>query len=175
MFQSFKVSKFQHFIVLFFCLLALANCKIKYSFTGASISPDIKTVSIQYFPNYAPIVQPTLSQVFTEKMKDKFASQTNLSLVKSNGDLSFEGSITGYSTQPIAIQGNETAAMNRLTITVNVKFTNAKNEKQNFEKPFSFYSDYSSTKSLASVESGLIKDITDRLVDDIFNASVSNW
>lgn len=159
----------------YFLLFAFSACKIKYSFTGASISPDIKTVSIQYFQNYAPIVQPTLSQVFTEKMKDKFTSQTNLSLVKSSGDLNFEGSITSYSTQPIAIQGNETAAMNRLTITINVKFTNAKNEKQNFEKPFSFYADYDSKISLAAKENELIKQITDRLVDDIFNASVSNW
>ena len=159
-----------------YCLLfTVCGCKTKYSFTGASISPDIKTVSIQYFPNYAPLVQPTLSQVLTEKLKDRFVSQTNLSLINKNGDLSFEGSITGYSTQPMAIQGNDQAALNRLTITISVKFTNMKNEKQNFETSFLRYADYSSSKNLSDVENDLIKQISEQLVDDIFNKSVSNW
>ena len=96
------------------------SCKINYSFTGASISPDIKTVSIQYFPNMARLVNPNLSQVFTESLKEKFLSQTNLSLVNNIGDLNFEGEIVEYYTKPMAIQGDETAALNRLTIKIRV-------------------------------------------------------
>ena len=156
-------------------LVLFPTCKAGYSFTGASISPEVKTISILTFPNQAPLVQPRLSQLFTETLKQKFVSQTNLSLVKKDGDLSLEGQITGYYTQPIAIQANETASQNRLTISVNVKFTNQKNDKQNFETSFSRYADYDSRLSLSSVEETLMKQINDLLADDIFNKSVSNW
>ena len=162
---------------LFFFLLLIQNsCRMSYSFTGASISPDVKTVSIQYFPNNASLVVPTLSRVFTDALKDYFTSQTNLILVDRNGDLNLEGAITGYSVQPVAIQGNETAAMNRLTIIVTIKFTNKKNEKQNFEnKTFSRYQDYPSSQNLAAVQDQLIKLIDDQLISDIFNQAVVNW
>jgi len=162
-------------IVIIFLLIAFSGCKMNYSFTGGSIDPKIKTISIQYFQNNAPIVQPSLSQAFTEALRDKFSSQTKLVLVNKGGDLNIAGSITGYSTQPIAIQGNETAALNRLTITVSVKFTNIIDEKQNFEQSFSRYSDYQSSLSLSAVEETLIKDINEILVEDIFNKSVVNW
>lgn len=157
-----------------FCLL-ISGCKVNYGFTGASVSPDIKTFSVKYFPNNAPIVNPTLSQTFTEKLKDKIVSQASLSHTDRQPDLIFEGSITGYSITPIAIQTNETAAQNRLTITINIKFTNLKNEKQNFETPFSRYADYKSTENFSSVESQLITTITDQIVDDIFNRVFINW
>ena len=160
------------FLLVFFPLLT--GCGV-YSFTGASISPDVKTVSIQFFKNNATLVQPTLSRILTDALKDKFMSQTSLNLINKGGDLSFEGQITNYATQPVAIQGNETAALNRLTITINVKFTNIRNDKQNFESSFSRFQDYPSSKSLSAVESDLIKEITDVLVDDIFNRSVVNW
>ncbi len=146
-----------------------------YSFTGASISPEIKSISILQFPNLAPLVQPTLSQLFTLALRDKFASQTNLHLVPSNGDLNIEGEISGYSNQPVAIQGNQQAALNRLTITVKVRFSNKKDEKQNFESSFTRYRDYSSTANLSQVESGLIDEINKDLVEDIFNKAVVNW
>ena len=162
--------------LFFFLMLAQNSCRMSYSFTGASISPDVKTVSIQYFANNASLVVPTLSRVFTDALKDYFTSQTNLILVDRNGDLNLEGAITGYSIQPIAIQGNETAAMNRMTITVTVNFTNKKNEKQNFEnKSFSRYEDYPSNPGLVKVQDQLIKDINDALIQDIFNQSVVNW
>src|SRR5512145_844688 len=104
-------------IISFLGLIVMASCKI-YSFTGASIAPDVKTVSIIYFPNQAPLVQPTLSQVFTEALKDKFISQTSLTLVDNGGDLNFEGAITSYGTQPVAIQSGDVASQNRLTIAV---------------------------------------------------------
>ncbi len=146
-----------------------------YSFTGASISPDVKTISIIQFPNNAPLVQPTLSQTLTLALRDKFASQTNLNLVKTNGDLNIEGEITDYSVQAIAVQANQQAALNRLTITVKVNFTNTKNDKQDFETSFSRYRDYDSQKNLSSVENDLIDQINKELVDDIFNKAVVNW
>lgn len=162
------------FLFLASCFL-LTECKVKYSMTGASVSPDIKTFTVKYFPNNAPIVNPSLSQTFTEKLKDKIISQASLSHTDKQADLIFEGSITGYSTAPIAIQSNETAALNRLTITISVKFTNLKNEKQNFESSFSRYADYNSSQNLASVEQQLTTTITDQIVDDIFNKVFINW
>lgn len=167
-------NSFYRIHLLFILLLSLNGCGI-YSFTGASIAPEIKTVSIQYFPNNAPLIQPGLSQIFTEKLKDKFVSQTNLSLVNKNGDFRFEGAITGYVIQPTAIQGNDRAALNQLTITVTVKFINMKNEKQNFETSFSRFQTYPSTENLIMVEDALIKDVSDQLVGDIFNKAVVNW
>lgn len=162
------------YIYLVAVILTLTSCGI-YSFTGASISPDVKTVSIQYFPSYAPLAKPIISQQFTEALRDMFNSQTNLSLVAQNGDLSFEGAIVDYRTTPEAIQGNQVAALNRLTITVNVKFTNTKDPSQSFETSFSRFSFYSSTQNLSQVESGLVAEINNQLVQDIFNRSVSNW
>lgn len=152
----------------------LSACGI-YSFTGASISPEVETVSVAYFPNNAPMVQPTLSNTFTESLKDKFISQTNLDLLNDNGDLHFEGSITGYKVKPIAIQANETAAQNRLTISVKVAFTNAFDEENNFSKSFSRFADYSSTQDLSTVETQLIEQIVGELTEDIFNKAVANW
>lgn len=162
------------FLFIFPLLMGVSSCGV-YSFTGASISPEIKTVSIGFFQNRASIVQPSLSQLFTEKMKDKFVSQTTLTLTNGPGDLQFEGSITDYFTQPTAIQGNEQAALNRLTINVKVKFVNTKDEKQSFESSFSRFADYDSRKNLATVESELINEICNQLVDDIFNKAVINW
>jgi hypothetical protein len=162
--------------ILFILLLtAISGCKVNYSFTGGNIDPKIKTISILFFPNNATIVQPTLSQSFTEALRDKFSSQTKLLMISKGGDLNIEGSITGYSVQPVAIQGNETAAMNRLTITVSVKFTNKLDEKQNFEQAFSRFEDYLSSQNLSAVEATLIKDINEALVEDIFNKAVVNW
>jgi hypothetical protein len=172
-----KTLNFKLTVILFFttCALIFNACKVNYSFTGASISPDIKTISIQYFPSNAPLAPATLGQKFTETLRDVFTSQTNLTFVNKGGDLNFQGSITGYSTAPMAIQGNQTAALTRLTITVDVKFTNTKNETQNFEQSFTRYADYESTRTLQQVEDQLIKDINSQLVQDIFNKSVSNW
>lgn len=155
-------------------LLSLNGCGF-YSFTGASISPDVKSISIIQFPNNAPLVQPTLSQTFTLALRDKFAAQTNLNVVKNNGDLNIEGEITDYSVQAIAVQANQQAALNRLTITIKVRFTNTKNEKQDFETSFSRYRDYDSQKNLSSIENDLIDQINKELVDDVFNKAVVNW
>jgi len=157
------------------CILILSSCKVNYSFSGASVSPDVKTVSIQTFKNNATLAPPTLSQSLTETVKDIFTSQTNLGIISQSGDLNFEGAITNYLTSPVAIQSNDQAALNRLAITVIVKFTNSKDEKQNFETTFSRYADYSSSQSLTAVQESLIEEINKQLVQDIFNKAMINW
>ena len=161
-------------LLIMFFLINVSSCGI-YSFTGASIHPKAKTISISTFPNLAPMVNPTLSQEFTESLQDKFQNQTSLTLIESNGDYEIEGEIVGYATTPMAIQGNETAALNRLTITVNVRFTNKFEEKDNFEQRFSRYIDYDSSRNLSEVEQDLVKQINEVLVEDIFNKAVVNW
>lgn len=156
----------------------LAGCKVRYSFTGASLSAGEKTISVTYFPNRAPIVNPTLSQELTEKLKDKFISQTSLNMISGEGDLSFDGEIIGYDVKPIAITGNEQtdrASLNRLTITVKVRFVNIKEPKNNFDSQFMAYEDYSSDKGLDAVEGELVPLILEKLIEDIFNRSVVNW
>jgi hypothetical protein len=158
------------------CLIP-AGCRMSVSLTGSSIDARAKTVYIQTFRNNATLVNPALSQQFTNALKDRIQSQTPLTIVdnKSQGDYSLEGSITGYSIRPVAIQGDETAAMNRLTITVSVSFTNKFDETQNFEQSFSRYADYSSTQNFTSVESALVEQINEALTEDIFNKAFVNW
>lgn len=163
-------------IIITLSLFLSSACSIKYSFTGASIPPGTETVSIAEFPNMAPLVNPMLSNILTEALKDKFMTQTSLQLVQQNGHLQFEGTIVDYNTKPMAIQaGTDQAAQNRLTITIKVKFVNEKDPKANFDTQFSRYEDYSSDQNLQDVEDSLIEVIVEQLVDDIFNKAVVNW
>ncbi len=155
-------------------LMFLSGCKVNYSFSGGNVDPAVKTFSVKYFPNLATLGPPTISQTFTEALKDKFLSQTKLILVNKGGDLSFEGNISNFSTQPTAISG-ETAQRNRLTVTVYVKFSNKINEKQDFESSFSRYEDYDSKANLTTIQDELLKTIIEALIDDIFNKAVVNW
>ena len=162
-------------LVIIVSLFALAGCTIKYSFTGASIPPDAKTVFVSDFRNVAPIVNPALANDLTEAMKDKFVGQTSLKLGDENADLYFEGSVTAYGTQPVAIKAGDVASQNRLTITVKVKFVNNKDKNANFDTSFSRYEDYDSQYNLTDVEDQLVKSIIESLVDDIFTKAVVNW
>ncbi|HQK37222.1 MAG: LptE family protein [Bacteroidales bacterium] len=162
-------------ILLVLPLLILAGCTVNYSFSGASIDPKMKTYSVQYFANRAPIVVPTLSQQLTEALREKIRSQTKLRLVTGVGDADFSGEITRYETRAVAITGNDRPAQNRLTIDVRVRYTNSVNPKESFESTFSRYKDYDANQSLAAVEQDLIKDILDLLTEDIFNKAFVNW
>ncbi len=161
-------------IAIFVAVIATA-CQVSYSFTGASISPEVKTVSIEFFPINAALAPPTSGQLFTEALKDVFISQTNLVLVKSDGDLNFEGYISNYTNNPVAIQGNEEAALTRVTMTVNVKFTNTKDEDQSFESSFSRFEDLPATEDLGTREEEVLNTINEQLTQDIFNKAVTNW
>jgi len=146
-----------------------------YSFTGASVPPEAKTVSVQYFPNKAPLIEPLLSPFFTNELRDQFTGQTNLEMIDRNGDLAFEGEIIDYKTTPVAIQGDQTSALNRVTITVNVRFVNAYEPDKNFEQKFTQFLDYSSDADYNAVKEGLIEGITEMITTDIFNKAVINW
>lgn len=154
--------------------LLLTGCTVKYSLSGASIHVDARTVSVAHFPNNAPMVAPTLSSTLTDALQDRFSRQTKLNLVREGGDLSFEGEITNYITSPSSISG-EQAVTNRLSITVRVRFTNILEPELNFSRTFTAFQEYPTSQALIEVESTLIPEIVEMLVDDIFNAAVSNW
>ncbi len=152
----------------------LTSCGI-YSFTGASIPAEAKTVSIQHFPNNANLVNPLLSDMITNTLRDYFMNQTTLDGVNDNGDLAIEGEIVDYKTAPTAITGDQVAALNRLTVTVNVRFYNRYDDSKNFEQRFSQFEDYPSNQDLNAIQDGLLTTICDKLCEDIFNKAVVNW
>jgi len=160
--------------------ISLQSCKVNYSFSGASVDSNLKTISISIFQNFASLAPPTLSLSMTEAVRNIISAQSSLKMVSRGGDLSLEGKIISYSTNPLAIQatganGQNSAALTRLTITVQVKFTNSKDEKQNFDQNFIQFADFSSSSNLAQEETGLIKIIEEKITQDIFNRCFSNW
>lgn len=166
-------------VYLIFCLIITVFHSCKISLSGASIPKDARTFSVAFFQNNAPLVQPTLSQAFTEELRNYFLTQTNLSLVAREGDLQFEGEITDYRVQPVAIQnqgGNlGGGSSNRLSITINVRFTNLKDTTKDFETTFTRFADFPPSQNLTAIESELITQINQQLVQDIFNKAVINW
>lgn len=162
-------------ILLVAAVLVVVGCTINYKFTSASLSADMKTFSVDLFPNRALLVNPSLSHQFTEGMKDFFLGQTRLDVVKRNADLHFEGEITGYTLTPMAIQANAISAETRLTMKVNVRYFNKKDPDQDFESSFSAYADFETTESFIVVEGTLVEQILEQIYEDIFNKSVANW
>ena len=162
-------------ILLTVAVMLLTACTVKYSLSGASIPPDAKTFSVAYFPNNAPMVAPVLSATLTDELTQRFASRTSLVQVEDGGDFAFEGEIVGYSSTTSSVSSGDFALQNRLTISIKVKFTNAIDDKMSFNRNFSAYADYDSTKLLTEVEGDLIPQIVEQLVTDIFQASASNW
>ncbi len=155
--------------------LVLSSCRFSYKLTGASIPPEAKTISITYFPNQAALIYPELSQTFTEGLRDFFQRQVRLSMVDRGGDLSFEGEIKDYRLDPISVQADAMAAMTRLSITVNVRFTNRFDSEQDFEKQFTQFVEFDNTVDFNSEQSTLVEEINKLMFDQIFNASVANW
>ena len=155
--------------------LVAVGCKGGYSFTGASIPANAKTISVSTFPNYAATVNPQLSQKLTDDLRNLFTSQTSLNVVNGSADLEISGEITGYVTRAAALSSNDEVSMNRLTISVKVKFVNNCDPDANFEQSFSRYRDYNAQLNFSSVENTLMGEIVSELCDDIFNKSVVNW
>jgi hypothetical protein len=170
-----KVGHATVWVLLAGIILGTGACKVSYSFSGVNISPEVQTFAVEYFPNRAPVVQAQLSQQFTDALIDKVQANTSLELVTSPADVIFSGEISNYQTKPTAITGQETAARNRLTITINVVFTNTVDEDQSFETSFSRYEDYDSSQNLADVENELIELILEGIIEDIFNKAFVNW
>ena len=151
------------------------SCGI-YSFTGTSIQPDVKSVTINYFEYKATKVNPSLSNMMTDALQEKFTKLTKLEQVDMDGDLEIVGEITGYDVKATAISANEQATQNRLTVNVKVSFVNRKYPEDDFDdKGFSAYADFDASQSLDAVESGLCDEIVEQLCEDIFNATVANW
>lgn len=161
-------------MLLSMLVIGLTDCGI-YSFSGTSIQPDVKTVTINYFEYKALRVNPSLSSELTEALKDKFKKMTRLEQVEIDGDMEISGEVTGYDTKATAVTANEVAAQNRLTVTVKISFTNRKYPEDDFERSFSAYADYDSNNTLDSVEGTLCEQIVEQLVEDILNATVANW
>lgn len=161
------------FIVL---LLLITSCNVQYSFTGASISEETKTFQVNYFQNNAPLIEPGLDRDFTNTLTDLLLNQTNLDLVKSNGDIVFEGEIVDYRISPTTATANNTAAQNRLTIAVNVRFYDKNDSEADFEQRFSFFFDYAgSAQLIGSQKDTAVGEIFERLTQDIFNAALAKW
>jgi len=156
-------------------LFVMNSCGVKYGFTGGSIPEGMKTVNIQYFENIAPLVYPTLSQNFTEALKERIRNQSRLSQVNQDGDATFEGFITEYSISPAAVEaGTDRAAMNRLTITIKVTYHNKINTKDDFEQPFTRFKEFAGNLQSAQEET-LGKEIIQMLTEDIYNKAFANW
>lgn len=170
-----KHSLKKSYLILAACLSLLSSCGI-YSFSGASIPAEMKTVQVQFFENNAQMVVPYLSQQFTEDLKTRIRNQSRLSLVRGDADAAFEGRITDYRISPAAIQGNERAGLERLTITVSVKYTNRLKPELSFEQSFTRFKDFSTQNgSVQAQEQQLIRDVNAQLTDDIFNRAFANW
>ncbi len=164
------------FIRLLILILFTTSCSVKYSLTGASISPDTKTFQVNYFQNNAPLIEPGIERDFTNKLIDLLINQTSLELVKSNGDLTYEGEIVEYRISPTTATANNTAAQNRLTVGVNIRFYDKNDSEADFERRFSFYYDYpGSVQLIGSQRDTALDEIFERITQDVFNASLAKW
>ena len=162
------------FLVSLFSLLIFVGCGA-YSFTGGSTG-DAETIQVDFFPNNAPLVEPIVSQKFTLALQTLFERQTNLKSTNTGGDLHFEGEITEYRIMPVSATAEQTAALNRLTVGVRVRFYNKLIPDDDFEKSFSFFSDFDANAQLTgSVLEDALDEIFERITQDIFNASVAKW
>ena len=166
--------KYIKYILIVIVAFSINSCSV-YNFTGTG-KIDAKTFQVNYFQNNAPLVQPGIERTFTLELQDIIQNQTNLNLVRTNGDLTYEGEITNYTTTPMAATADLTAAQNRLTITINVRFVNKNKETDNFEKSFSFYYDYPGDQQLiGSTLTTALDVIFERITQDVFNESLAKW
>lgn len=163
------------FIVFLLLISVLSSCKPHISLSGASIPVEAKTISVAFFANNTTLGAPSLSQRFTEKLRDMVSQQTNLALMKANGDLQFEGYISEYQVTPVAIQSTDQAAMNRLTISVYVKYSNKFEAAKNFEQTFTRFADFKTSENISAKEPELVQEINRQLTEDIFNKAFNNW
>ena len=166
----------KHFYTLF-CLLflfAFSSCSI-YNFTGTG-KIDAKTFQVNYFQNNAELIEPGIERTFTLQLQEIIQNQTNLNLVQTGADLAYEGEITGYNISPMTATADQQAAQNRLTININVRYTNKKKDADDFEKTFSFFYDYPANQQLTgTVLNSALKEIFERITQDVFNESLAKW
>lgn len=164
-----------HSVILLAVAMVVSSCSVSYSFSGTSIQPDVNTITINYIEYRALRVNPSLSNELTEAIRNQFRRMTRLEQVEHDGDMEISGEITGYDISAAAVTADEVAARNKLTVTVKITFTDKKHPEEDFDKSFSAFSEYDSTNTLDAVESSLCQEIIEKLVEDIFNASVAQW
>ncbi|HPV88413.1 MAG TPA: LptE family protein [Bacteroidales bacterium] len=169
-----KISSHTGRIITLLLPLLLTQCWW-YSFSGTSIHPDAQTISVSYIENRAERINPALSNILTEALMDKYTKLTRLSVTQEGGDYSVSGEITGYTIAPMAVTSDEVASMTRLTVSVRIVFQNKLEPSENFDKSFSSYEDFDSAMSFDAAESSLVDAIVEKIVEDIFNATVANW
>jgi len=170
--MTFSVLRYSFLVSL---LTLVVGCGA-YSFTGISISAETKTFQVNYFQNTSALIEPGIERDFTLALQDLILNQTNLGLVKSNGDILYEGEIVEYRISPTTATASNTAAQNRLTIGVNVRFVNKNDEEADFEKRFSFFFDFEgSAQLIGSQKTTAIEEIFERVTQDVVNASLANW
>lgn len=167
---------FKRFLLLFLPLLVMSGCTVSYKFNGASIDyTKVKTISVEDFPIQATLVYAPLSPKFTEGLKDLFIRQTKLRMVKKDGDLQLDGEIVGYELSPMATKADGYASETKLTVTINVRFTNTTKPEENFEQRFSAFQTFQSSQMLDDVQDTLIEEIIKEISESIFNKTVANW
>lgn len=163
-------------VALLTIALIVQSCTISYKFNGTAIDYNVyKTIRVSQFPIRAALVYPPLQQTFENALLDYITRNTRLQTTDGNSDLEMEGEITGYSLSPQAVTENALASKTRLTITVRVKYTDNKNDKNDVDQSFSAYQDFDSSEMLTDVQDQLCQEITEQLVDLIFNATLGNW
>ena len=163
-------------LLLLVAALGITACSISLQLNGASIDyTKTRTISFEYIPIKASLVYAPLAVTFNDKLQQKYINQTRLTQVDSDGDLQISGAITGYGLSNQAVGQDAYATVTRLTIKVKIKFVNKNNKSENFEKEFSEYEDFEATKLLTEVQEDLCETLAEKLVDDIFNATVANW
>ncbi len=156
-------------------LLGLQGCAIQVTFDGASIPENVNTASVQLFENRAAYVNPTLSQTFTEELKDRIINGSRLTLAEGTGDVDFSGEITGYDTEPLAIQADAVSTETRLTVRMNVRYENFKDPEKSWESSFSSYRDFPSEQNITAIEGELVAEIVEELTENIFNKAFADW
>jgi hypothetical protein len=163
-------------IVVAIIIFVSNSCTISYKFNGASIDyTKTKTISIADFPNTAELIHPPLAQEFAENLRDTYTKQTRLQILKKGGDMHLEGEIVGYQLTPMAISADSYSAETKLTLTINVRFTNNKNPEDDFEKRYSAYQTFDSSRMLTDVQDELMKVMITEIADNIYNDTVAKW
>ncbi len=174
-FESLRIGRIIRSLILMGSfLICFSSCKI-YKFSDTSVNPNIRSVSVENFPNLAPLQQPSLAPTITDKLKQRFLRETNLQVIQTDGDIQFTGSIIGYDISPVAVSGNETVAQNRLTIRVKVDCVNKIEPENSFNTTFTDGDNYDAADDLTNVEDVLIESITEKIVENIFNKAFVNW
>lgn len=162
-------------LLLLSWLLTLVGCSVNFNLTGGNVDPKLQTLAVEQFGNEAQIVVPWLAQEVTNQLQDRFLSQSRLSLTSGDADVIISGSVSTYFISPVAISGDNTAAQNRLTIGMRVKFENTIDDNDSWEQSFSSFVDFNSDRDFASLERDLVNEILEQITQDVFNRSIGKW